>query len=350
MGVSAQKGAFGMALQSTKGVPITEADLNRFLFMRVLSVPQFPNRPTTRLPVEISGGRGSAGSIVNGVDVGGRVSTLVRPVSIGKVLKGFCGSVSTATDSPEAGVYTHTFSPSETKGWMSIMRRVETIIGERFEDVLPGSLEFTFSPGEPLSCNIDFAGRRAVQINPALIPDAVLNWDALDPLSCVSNNAEVKTCFGNACSVASLTCQGARVTLSNELQPDGRVIGSLYQPDFTMTDLVCNIVLDVVIEDATLYRQIYYNAALTGDMSAVVATGRFSLKASSASVISGKAAYYSLTISDEGTSDNTEFTLLPIELAGNSIIKAQMTAQIKLDASNKTFQVVLVNATSGYGF
>jgi hypothetical protein len=140
------------------------------------------------------------------------------------------------------------------------------------------------------------------------------------------------------------------VTLSNELQPDGRVIGSLYQPDFTMTDLVCNIVLDVVIEDATLYRQIYYNAALTGDMSAVVATGRFSLKASSASVISGKAAYYSLTISDEGTSDNTEFTLLPIELAGNSIIKAQMTAQIKLDASNKTFQVVLVNATSGYGF
>jgi hypothetical protein len=181
MGVSAQKGAFGMALQSTKGVPITEADLNRFLFMRVLSVPQFPNRPTTRLPVEISGGRGSAGSIVNGVDVGGRVSTLVRPVSIGKVLKGFCGSVSTATDSPEAGVYTHTFSPSETKGWMSIMRRVETIIGERFEDVLPGSLEFTFSPGEPLSCNIDFAGRRAVQINPALIPDAVLNWYLIMP-------------------------------------------------------------------------------------------------------------------------------------------------------------------------
>ena len=349
MGISAQKGAFGLTYQTGgKGVPVTEADLNRFIFMRVLSVPQFPNRPTTRLPVEIAGSRGSAGSIVNGVDVGGRVSTLVRPTSIGDILHGFCGTISTASASPEAGVFTHTFVPSETKGWLSVIRRVETIIAERFEDVLPGSLEFTFTPGQPLSCNIDFAGRKAFQINPALIPDNLLVWDANDPLTCVSNSAQIQTSFDSD-PLTDVVCQGARVTLSNELQPDGRVIGSLYQPDFTMTDLVANVVLDVVIQDATLYRKIYYaTSAATGEMSPIVAVGKFMLKSVSPAVIPGKTAYYSLIIQSHSGSINTEFTLLPIELAGNSIIKAQLTAQIKLDASNNTFDIILVNTTGGY--
>jgi hypothetical protein len=175
-----------------------------------------------------------------------------------------------------------------------------------------------------------------------------MTWDTTDVLSCVGANASIQLDTG--AGLANVDVQRAQVVISNELRPDGMVIGSMFQPDFTMTDLILGVTLDVVISDAALYQKVYYGAATTGAMVDDILVGQFSVKAASAGVIGATTTPYSLELKSAGS--NLEFMMLPIALRGQDAVVAQLQAQIKLlSAGGGTFtsyQAVLINDMVAY--
>jgi hypothetical protein len=188
-------------------------------------------------------------------------------------------------------------------------------------------------------------GREVTQIDaPA---DASLVWDNTEVLSVVGSSAQIQLDTGGGLTAASV--QRARVQISNGLTPDGLIIGSMYQPDFTMTDLVLGVTLDVVIQDADLYRKIYYGGGTAGAMVDDVLAGQIDLKAASAGYATGTTPF---SMEIKSTGSNFEFMVLPIALRGQDMVVAQLGAQIKLKPESgntySSYQIVLINTVPAY--
>lgn len=350
MGLNPQKGALGFAPQTVFGS--LETTLANYVFYRVTSLPQILNREVAQLDPEIGGVRGNAGSFISGFTVGDQVGMFPRGKQFGKILKSVTGEVATSTGTPEAGVNTITFTPGDTKRYLSCIRRVETQWAEAIQDVIVGSIDFEFAAGRPLTATLGLLGRNAGQFTAMADNDITSLWDTSDPLMCVGDDSGTGPYIKLEGSTLSADTWGgvrrARVRLSNEAQPDGFVIGSMWQPGFTYTNLILSLEAEIAIKDHNLYQRVYYNStsAVAGNLgtltslASTVRAGSFAFKAKSMNNIPSKTVPYSLEI--KSANSIMELTMIPVALQGNQIVVCTLTGNMKLHTDNTSYSIELI--------
>ena len=351
MSVSTLNGRWMFGPQSAKGAVATT-----FYELRTLSTRGGVNDITEPMPPELG-----AVPITDGAH---RLATFyAAPIDLiprleedgGWLLYAACGNVSTVSDVPEAGLYTHYFrmDPSDYSSLKWITARRETpsegsaaSMGTQALDTRVSQILFNFAAASRLTARVGFLGRQPS------FSDDISGWtyeSAEDSTSIAvtsSADSEFKITDFQA---GDLPTPQVRVTLGNQVSTPQQefIVGSPYPDD--LIGLYRNVVFEAAYkwEDEDLYLQLCANAGTGATIAWVnnVFEGNASVKAVSPANISGKNYPYSLEITAPKV---IWFPSSPPEMAGLNLVLLPMTGIVSRPTSGDAFQVKLINEIAGY--
>jgi hypothetical protein len=274
---------------------------------------------------------------------------------LGWLLFAACGSVSTVTDSPEAGLQTHYFlmdtSDYLALKWLTIRQEIPSEAGAnnmgiQGTDCRIANMLLNFTAASRLTTRMSVLGR-----TPSFSDD---------PTSWTYNAAETST------SVAIISADGshfripsfqagdlplasARVTLDNTVsQPQQEFIIGSYHPD-DVIGLYRGMTIEGVYqwEDEDLYLALSANGQTGAAVpwTADIYESSVSVKAVSPSNISGYSNPYSLTLTAPRV---IWYASAPPESAGVNIVQLPITGIVGKPTSGDPFLFALVNEVASY--
>jgi len=281
---------------------------------------------------------------------------------IGWLFYAACGAVSTVSDVPEAGLFTHYFrmDPSNYLAlkWLTI-RSVTPApeggaeSGEQCLDTRVASIVFNFAAAARLTARVTTLGRE-----PTFSDDVSgWSWDA-EPEGPESIPTSVNT-VGYGFKIPDLQAnalptQLARVTFGNMVtQPQQEfVLGSPYPDD--IVSLYRNITIDVDYkwEDQSLYHKLVAGGGTGASIpwSPMVydtndGDDGFGVMMASPAVVVGQLYPYSIEIVAERV---FWFPVAPPEIAGLNLLRMPIRGIVGRPASGDPFSIKLVNEVSSY--
>lgn len=343
---SALDSHFGLAKQTAKGSEnTTDAEFQYFYFSEGPGVSPVP----IVVPLDQEIGSGSLIRNVKrlGVSSGGSVSMIPRAESIGWLLLGALGTVSTVTS---AGYNTHTFkfgSNEFTTPYFTIRRRTTALGGEIAPDVRVAGLSFNFAAADFLRADAAFVG--------AGLPKKAdtASWD---PTSYLDPTPEFVTANGSlSLAGESLKVLRGSLAIGNNMPLDEQfIVGSLTPDDIEMVSRA--IVMQATVKaDADLYTQLMYDSAGGNNWTTgILKDASLSMSFESTEVITG-ATKYSLEFhaNEEAAAGtpNIAWSVEPVVLRGNRQVLMNVTATVLADNASYAdgpFSVKLVNTRTSY--
>jgi hypothetical protein len=275
---------------------------------------------------------------------------------VGWLLYAACGSVSTASDTPESGLYTHIFKMDASNylalKWLTVRRVIPgpeggADSGLQALDARIASLMLNFAAAARLTSRITMLGRKPSY------SDDVSGWtwagEPEGPTSIPVAPGEGGYFKIPDFQAGALPSQLVRVTLGNTVsQPQQEfIIGSPYPDDFA--SLYRNIALEVDYkwEDEDLYLQLEANAGTGASIawSPVVFEGDFAVREESPANITGKSNPYSIEV----TAQRVIWAAAAApEIAGVNILRIPLRGMVARPSSGDAFTVKVVNEQSAY--
>jgi hypothetical protein len=253
--MAASEGSYiGLAKQTAKGTPnVTDAS---FVYMLLTEGAIAPNGLTVPLDREVGGGSLLRSMIQGGVFSAGKLAFIPRPASLGHLLLGAIGSV-TSTQNGAGTSYTHVFkmaSDNFSLPWYTWREGPGMIWGEQFQDVRVGGLSVAWRGGRFVTAEAQLVGGLPAKVSTA-------TWS---PAAKVDGGPQLLATIG-AIEVPAATAMkviGGSFSIVNAMPLDEQWIVGSYVPDnfdITQRAFVLNLVAKVV--DATLYSKMMYDPA-----------------------------------------------------------------------------------------
>lgn len=331
--------SFGLAKQTAKGTPAAETGATWFLATDQSAGAQ----PRIRqLPFEMGAGTLGRGLVKTGVSGMAALSGVPRPESLGHILLGLLGEV---TSADQTGYYTHTFKINTTDPvdvpYYTAFREVGNAFGEQVDDVRVAALTMDMAATNFVTGDFALAG-----ITPALVTDTS-GWtpDPDDSPRFVACSGAVKVETGD--TITTLPVRAASLTFANGLAVDENfVIGSYYPQDIDVLRRVITVELVVLVKDIALYRKAMYDPAEGSSwLPDVFETSQVEhLTFKTAENIPGQAVPYSLAV----TVEKAHWVAAPISLRGTDNVLVRLTGSVVQTDGADPITVVLTNETTAY--
>lgn len=341
---AAEGSVLGLALQTAKGTPnVTDASFNYMLFNQGTIAPTNVALP---LDTEVGGGAMLRDVKKVGVMSGGAIEFVPRPKTLGYLLKGALGGVTTVA----AGTgFKHTFELGTDQfaaPYFTVRSAPGMLWGEQFQDMRVSSLALSFKGSDFVRAQAAFAGGLPKKV-------ATTTWDAptyldggpqfIAPVSAIELPAatSVKVLSGSFNA-------GMAIPLDEQW-----VVGSYSPDDFDIVSRAFAISLVLKITDATLYSKMNYDPTGVGSdwVAKMFREGAFKLNLVS-DIEASAGVPYSLAIKGNGLSGddaNVVWSANPIGIrAGKQIIMAVTGLFIASPTAAAPISIELTNKTASY--
>jgi len=346
---SALDSHFGMARQTAgKGTPITTDNLFKYFYF---SQGTGISPASVVLPLDQEIGAGSLIRDVNKVGVmsAGGLEFIPRADSIGMLLNGALGAVSTATG---ANYNTHTakFGSNEFDLPYYTVRRRTGIGGDIASDVRVAGLSFTFRAANFLRATAALIG--------AGTPTFVQSTAAWTPTSYLDTTPPFLTCKGtlDLPTGTSLKALRGSITIGNNMPTDEqRIVGAYGLDDIEMVSRAIAMTF-LVKADQDLYEQMMYDASQSGSWTPeILKEAAMTMTFQSAkNVFTGQPYQLSFHLNGENQASgnaNVSWSVAPLNLQGNRQVTMAITGMVLADATayaDGPFSAQLINDTASY--
>lgn len=345
---SAEGSFLGLAKQTVKGTPITtDASFEYLLFTDGAFGPQNIFLP---LPNEIGGGALQRSVIKAGVSTGGALNFVPRPATLGHILYGLTGAVTTTADTPTAGYHTHAFQLNLASQfdapYYTVRYAPADLWGEQYPDVRFNMLSLDFVGANFVRGSFGFMGSGEPSVVSTAAWGAAAKVDGGPQL--IAPVSVIELPDGTPASVLS----GSFVALSNIPMDEQFVVGS-YSPDGV--DIVSRaymLTMAIKISDKNLYEQMMYDPAQSGAwLAKMYREADFQLD------LVSDAANIQLSIAGNGRAEadgdaNVYWTAAPIGLRAQRQVVMQVTgmfvASTATAPNDDPITLTLVNQKASY--
>lgn len=335
------EGSFiGIAKQTGQGTPnTTDADFKYMLF-RTGGVA--PNPVIIPLDQEIGGGAMLRDVVKVGVTSGGGLDIIPRPQTLGDLLYGALGDIST-NDNLD-GSYTHTFTlPTDQfdAPWFTVRSAPGDVWGEQFQDVRVSGLVISFAGARFIEGAVQFIGGLPTKVSTG-------SWNALaqvdDGPQFLSPIGDIEIPTATDVKVLSGSVAfGLAIPLDEQW-----IIGSYSPDDFDINQRSMVITLNVKVTDDVLYTKMMYDPA-SGSAWLADIYSESDIKiymASPTEAASGQP--FELDMNAYSAGSNIKWTATPIALRAGRQVVMRMTGVVVNVAGQEPVTVVLTNQESGY--
>jgi hypothetical protein len=345
---SALDSHFGMTKQTAgKGTAISTDNLFKYFYF---SQGTGISPASIVLPLDQEIGAGPLVRDVHkvGVSAAGGLEFIPRADSIGLLLLGALGEVSTVTSTYN----THTFKPATDQFSLPYftVRRRTGLGGDVASDVRVAGLSFMFRAA-------NFVRATAALIG-AGTPTFVDDTSAWTPTSYLDTTPPFLTCKGSLelPTGDSLTALRGSVTIGNNMPTDEqRIIGAYGLDDIEVVSRAIAMTF-LVKADADLYEKMMYDASQSGSWTTeILKEAAMTMQFQSASNVSGSQPYqlsFHLNGENEASGDaNVAWSVAPLNLQGNRQLTMAITGVVLADnasAADGPFSAQLINGTASY--
>lgn len=330
IGVGLQVGR-GTAQSSVNYTPATNIDLNF-------------EQDAQPYPFEVGGDYWQKNAYKRSVHGQGGFSALVRPNSIGYLLQAHLGSAQTSTGGD--GEHTHIFTARTTSNgawlgdgmqpWVTLLKNAGGLMAEQHSDARNRRLRLAVPAANIATVDAEFIAMTPKEIS---VPGS-MSFD---------NELAFTTCTG----VVSLGGAAAKATninidLQAMLSDDEFSVGNYFLDDITLLGRQAAISFEVILRDATLWRQVYRNGAGTvgtGAWDPAVFTGELSVNLLTASAMTGTTTTKgSLTL----VIPKMNYLAFPIGLRGNELVRVGLRGSLTQPGTSIPLTATLVNTVTSY--
>ena len=341
--------AFGLAKQTAKGTPQSTG----FTWFLATEQTAGAQPRVQQLPTEMGGGMLPRGLVKTGISGMAALRGVPRPESIGHILLGLCGDVTTTAEDPDTTpasgdeYYSHEFKigadPAEVP-YYTMWRALGTSFGEQVADVRVASLTMDMAAINFVSGEFSMAG-----IEPTLVTD-ISSWnpapDTSPPFVACTGSVKIET--GD--TTTTLPVRAATLTVANGQAVDQNfIIGSYYPRDIDIIQRVVTLEFVVLVTGSTVYGKLMYDpaggAAWVPDVFNTAAVQHITFK--SAENIAGMTLTpipYELSL----TAAEADWTATPIGMRGADNVLVRVSGVIKQPGSGDPISLVLKNSTASY--
>lgn len=346
---SALDSHFGLARQTAgKGTPITTDNLFKYFYF-TQGTGISPNSMVLPLDQEIGSGPLVRDVSKVGVNAAGGFEFIPRAESIGLLLRGVLGAVSTATG---ATYHTHTFKMAtdqfDLPYWT--VRRRTTVGGDVASDVRVAGLSFTFRAANFLRATGALLGAGT----PSFVDDTTA-WAAADYLD---TKPPFLTCKGTVelPTGDSLKAIRGSITIGNNMPLDEQYILGEYGPDDIEVVNRAIAMTFLVKADAVLYEKMMYDASQSGDWTPEILKEASMIMSfqSASEITTGQPFDLSFYVNgeDQASGDaNVAWSVQPINLQGNRQVLMAITGVVLADTAayaDGPFSAKLINDVASY--
>jgi hypothetical protein len=330
-----------LAKQVSRGTPITADASFKYLLFNEGGIS--PSSVTVPLDPEVGGGAMLRDVQKMGVISGGQFAFTPRPSTLGKLLMGALGAVTTTGAGPS---YSHAFAlPTDqfTAPYYTFRSNPGGLFGEQFQDCRISGLNLTWRGANYLRGSFSVQGGLPAKV-------ATTTWASatyvdggpqfITPISTI----ELPT--GTAVKVlgGSFTA-GLAIPLDEQW-----IVGSYSPDDFDITSRAFAISMAVKITDGALYSQMAYDPAGGNAWAAdVMREARIKMEFLSNAMVTGVIPY-SLNIAANGVAGsggNVVWSAAPIGLRAGRQVIMNITG-VFLASSTAPITVTLVNGDTAY--
>jgi hypothetical protein len=348
--MNALNSGFGLAKQTAKGTPALVADATWFLATDQSAGAQ----PRVRqLPREMGGGMLPRGMVKTGVNGMAALRGVPRPDTLGHILLGLAGKVTTTQVDPDTTpasgdeYYSHEFvidTDPASVPYYTMFRAISNSFGEQVADVKIAALTMDMAAINFVSGEFSMAG-----IEPTLVSD-ISSWSpapaATPPfVACVG---DVK--LQSADTITTLPVRSATLTIANAQAVDENfIIGSYFPRDIDVIARTATLEFVVLVKDSTLYGKLMYDPAggssWLADMFDTASVDHITFK--SAEDIDGmttNAIPYELSL----TGAKAQWAAQPISMRGADNVMVRVAGTIIQPSSGDPITLTLKNATESY--
>ncbi len=341
MSLTSIVGGLGVAPQTAKGTPNTT-----YSWVPATQLGLEAEQQVQQYPLEISGDYISHGSYKTSVSVGGGVSLLVRPDSIGHFLYMLCGQDTVTPVTGQSGAYSHAMSPfvagsGTNLPWYTLSKNVAGLWAEQYVDTRLSSFQLSIPKAGIVTAQASFFGITPSQVAVPTMSgfDSGPTFETCQATVTLNNEAT-----GLSISADSAYADQIQLSYTSNLSQDEQAVGSFTPIDITLLSRAVSISYDMVIRDAALREAVYQNGAST-NWSPQVYRGSLTVVLNSSTNIGATTQPYTMTITIPGM----DFLLMPIQMSGAQLIRANLSAVVTLGPSgNDHFSFTTVNATASY--
>jgi hypothetical protein len=358
MTVTAQAGVFSLAPQAAKlgDSTFSIGDYSWYRY-KAMSANIGVQEMQDLQPLEVGGVIVPTGAYKSGAFFGGSVELLPRiEGDIGWLIYALMGSVSTVSNSPETGLYTHYFRYPESQTAIKYLALRKVVpeasgaaYGEGGYDSIVAAAQFTVPQSGQVTSRFDFLGRVPFfEDDPSgwIYADDYEDFQSI-PLSCKG---------GFSIGGVSYPLLGAQVAFNIQTTtPQQEMIVGAYHPDdFAMLSKGVSIKTTLKWANADLYNEIRTGSSTGATWSPFPllkesgVTEALELYVESPGNISGKSHPYSLKFLADKVTIRADG---PPTLEPGNMVTIPLTIDvIDPGSSNQYFEVVLVNEQSGYAW
>lgn len=340
--MASSEGSFlGLAKQTAEGTPnTTDAQFDYMLFLESALAANNIFRPLDR---EVGGGALPRGMVKVGVNSGGPLAFIPRPVTVGHLLHGVLGDVSTAGVGPS---YTHSFAlPTDEFGapFYTLRNAPGNLWGEQFQDCRVTGLSLDWRGADYLRGTVSFLGGLPAKVSTAAwsVP-TYLDGGAqfLAPLSTIElpTGTDAKVLQGSFIAAADIPLDEQYIV--GKYVPDGLDI----QNRSVMLSML------VKVTDDVLFTKMAYDPAAGSAWAAEVFKEANLNFVFNSDQEADTAVPYSLTVTANGNSGDTAnvvWSCRPIGLRAGRQVTMQVNGLFLADATLPV-QVDLVNTEATY--
>lgn len=257
MSQTAQTGYIALATQSAKGTPGT---VDGTLALKVTGLPLSGSADLMDFADEIGGGRDadSSAAVLGGFRVSGSLEGLFRPKVFGFLLLAAGFTAAAPVQDATTGAYTHTFTPSNTGTYLTMLTRWGTTDAvRRFSDCLVNELSLTVDNTGTVTWSADILGL-----------DETFGVTGVTP---TYETNPVANAFGSAMTLDGLgtyKVESQSLTITNNLSDDEYVVGSRRLDDVTYGAREVTVGCTVKVGANTPSLTDLYRAAVYGSKTA----------------------------------------------------------------------------------
>jgi hypothetical protein len=345
---SALDSHFGLAKQIAKGTAVSAASsFKYFYFSQGTGIS--PTPIVLPLDQEIGAGPLVRDVLKVGVSSAGGINFIPRADSVGLMLLGALGAVSTVTS---AQYDTHTFKlgadPFDLPYFT--LRRRTAVGGDVAADVRIAGLSFVFQAANFLRASAAFLG--------VATPEFVADPSAWSASSYLDTTPPLLTCKGALQLPTGQALKALRgsITIGNNMPLDEqRLVGS-YTPDDAEVVNRAIAMTFILKADATLYEKMMYDASQGGPWTPeILKEASMTMQFQSAGNVAAAQPYqlaFSVNGQNQAAGDaNVAWSVQPINLQGNRQVTMAITGVVIADsfgAANGPFSAELINGRATY--
>lgn len=248
----AQTGYLALAVQTTKG---TAATVDGSKALKLTSFNLSGNSELLDTEAEIGGSRDKDASavVMGGFSVAGELEGLFRPKVIGDLFLAAGFAASAPVQDATTGAYTHTFTPTNTPKYLTIMTRWGTSVVRRFSDCLVDEISFSLDANGKTTWTASIIGRREEYGVAGITP--------------TFETSPVADYAGSAVTIDTLGTyrwESIELAIANNLSDDEYVIGSRQLEDVTPGERAVTMSGTVKVGDNVPALTDLYRAAVFG--------------------------------------------------------------------------------------